>query len=84
MSKGRQMISTRFDDETIARLKELAEERKTSVAALIREAVMALLDEDEKMCIRDRLSSNSIFTPSFNLSGKVRPGTLFSGPRDAV
>lgn len=47
MSKGRQMISTRFDDETIARLKELAEERKTSVAALIREAVMALLDDDE-------------------------------------
>ena len=47
MSKGRQMISTRFDDETIKALKKLAEERKTSVAALIREAVMALLDEDE-------------------------------------
>ncbi len=47
MSKGRQMISTRFDDEIIARLKELAEERKTSVAALIREAVMKLLDDDE-------------------------------------
>ena len=42
MSKGRQMISTRFDDETIKALKKLAEERKTSVAALIREAVMAL------------------------------------------
>lgn len=47
MSKGRQMISTRFDDEIIKALKKLAEERKMSVAALIREAVMALLDEDE-------------------------------------
>ena len=45
MSKGRQMISTRFDDETIARLKELAEERKTSVAALIRKAVFLMLDK---------------------------------------
>lgn len=47
MAKGRKMISTRFDDETIAKLKELAEERKTSVAALIREAVMKMLEEDE-------------------------------------
>ena len=47
MAKGRQIISTRFDDETIKALKKLAQERKTSVAALIREAVMALLDEDE-------------------------------------
>ena len=39
------MISTRFDDETIKALKKLAQERKTSVAALIREAVFLMLDK---------------------------------------
>ena len=57
MSKGRQMISTRFDDETIKALKKLAEERKTSVAALIREAVMALLDEDESPYLEQQVGA---------------------------
>lgn len=44
MSRGRPMVSIRLDVETIAKLKALAADRGTNVAALIREAVMNLLE----------------------------------------
>ena len=44
MARGRPMVSIRLDVETIAKLKALAADRGTNVAALIREAVMSLLE----------------------------------------
>lgn len=46
MARGRPMVSVRFDAAEIERLKEMAEETNTSVAALIRKAVKAFMDKE--------------------------------------